>query len=87
MTEEFDRLLPNPDLQQLVEQFGGYQKITQEAWGKYDEQLAATFAWLAAYHKIKDPNSSDYYERVSDARRGIWKLVKVQKAKVRKARP
>jgi hypothetical protein len=51
MTPELERLLPNPDLQKLVELSGGYHKITAQAWAKYDEQLAATHEWLAAHHK------------------------------------
>lgn len=28
-----------PDLQQLVEQYGGYDKITPEAWARHDEAM------------------------------------------------
>jgi hypothetical protein len=31
---------PAPDLQQLVERFGGYDKITAEAWAAYDAAMA-----------------------------------------------
>lgn len=31
---------PPPDLQSLVEQFGGYDRITAEAWRKYNAELA-----------------------------------------------
>jgi hypothetical protein len=68
MTPELERLLP-ADLQELVKQFGGYDKITPEVWAKYDEQLAATFEWLAAHHKVNG------YDRVSDPLRGVWKMV------------
>jgi hypothetical protein len=46
-----DTMPPPPDLQKLVEEFGGYHKVTPEAWALYDEQLAATQAWLALHHK------------------------------------
>ena len=28
-----------PDLQKLVEQYGGYDKITPEAWARHDEAM------------------------------------------------
>ena len=33
------RILP-PDLQQLVKDHGGYDKITPEAWAKWDKDTA-----------------------------------------------
>jgi hypothetical protein len=48
-----DPLPPPPDLQELVKRFNGYDKITPEAWAKYDRQLAATHEWLAAHHKVQ----------------------------------
>ena len=36
---------PPPDLQDLVEQYGGYNKITAEAWKGFDDR---TRDWLAA---------------------------------------
>jgi hypothetical protein len=50
-TRELQELLPSPDLQELVKQYDGYDKIPRQAWAKYDDQLAATHAWLAAHHK------------------------------------
>jgi hypothetical protein len=38
---EWLRRNPAPDLQKLVEQFGGYDKITPEAWQKYDADMEA----------------------------------------------
>jgi hypothetical protein len=51
MTPELERLLPDPDLQKIVELFGGYHKITSAAWAAYDKQIEATHAWLADHHK------------------------------------
>jgi hypothetical protein len=48
-----DPMPPPPDLQKLVKRFGGYDKITSEAWAKYDKQLTATHEWLAAHHKVQ----------------------------------
>ena len=32
---------PAPDLQKLVRQYGGYNRITPEAWAKWDRDSAA----------------------------------------------
>lgn len=32
--------VPPPDLQALVAEFGGYRKITPEAWARYDREMA-----------------------------------------------
>jgi hypothetical protein len=40
-----------PDLQRLVGQYGGYDKIPPRAWDLYEKQLTATQEWLAAHHK------------------------------------
>jgi hypothetical protein len=40
-----------PDLQSLVNECGGYSRITSEQWAKYDEQLSAVHAWLRLHHK------------------------------------
>jgi len=34
------RANPAPDLQDLVERFGGYSNITAEAWAEYDRAMA-----------------------------------------------
>jgi hypothetical protein len=35
-----------PDLQELVARFGGYDKITPEAWAQFDADMAAYQAWI-----------------------------------------
>jgi hypothetical protein len=35
---------PPPDLQELVRQYGGYDRITPEAWAKWDRDNAAWHA-------------------------------------------
>lgn len=35
-----------PDLQALVRAYGGYDKITEEAWVKWDRDQAEYYAWL-----------------------------------------
>jgi hypothetical protein len=43
-TPEFLRFERPPDLQELVKRFGGFDKITPEAWAEYD---AAVAKWQA----------------------------------------
>lgn len=35
-----------PDLQRLVERFGGYHKISPEAWYEFDMQMIDVHIWL-----------------------------------------
>lgn len=35
-----------PDLQELVAKYGGYNKITAEAWAQFDEQMATYQGWI-----------------------------------------
>jgi hypothetical protein len=37
---------PPPDLQQTIEAFGGYDKVTPDAWAAYDKAMAK---WLELY--------------------------------------
>jgi hypothetical protein len=39
--EEFRKRDPPPDLQQLVERYGGYSRVPPEAWAKIDAAMAA----------------------------------------------
>ncbi len=40
-----------PDLQKLVEQYGGYEKIPSTAWQAYDRELGQAQRRLASVHK------------------------------------
>jgi hypothetical protein len=41
---------PAPDLQALVEQSGGYHRISREAWAKHYNQMITVWVWLAMRH-------------------------------------
>ena len=40
-----------PDLQKLVAQYGGYQKIPREEWIRYDAELEDARQRLIIFHK------------------------------------
>lgn len=46
-----DRMPTPPDLQKLVELRGGFHKITRADWRLFEQQAAATRAWLDARHR------------------------------------
>lgn len=35
----------HPNLQELVRQYGGYDKVTPEAWAQYDREFAEWQTW------------------------------------------
>lgn len=46
--DEQKRELRPPDLQELVRAYGGYDRITPEAWAAYDRELAEWRLRIAA---------------------------------------
>jgi hypothetical protein len=53
-----DYIMPEPpDLQQLVEAYGGYSRIPEGAWKLYGMRLAYTQAWLRYHHKKERPKT------------------------------
>ena len=50
-----DIVMPaTPDLQALVDQYGGYHRIPNEAWAKHNNQMATAWVWLAMRHIPKE---------------------------------
>jgi hypothetical protein len=43
-----------PDLQALVDQYGGYHRIPNDAWAKHYDQMIAVWVWLAMRHFPKE---------------------------------
>jgi hypothetical protein len=48
--------LPPASLQDLVEKFGGYDKITHEAWKKYDADLKVWQAQIRFGDRWRNPD-------------------------------
>jgi hypothetical protein len=44
-----------PDLQALVQQYSGYDRIPPKAWDLYAAQLATVREWLASRHTVLTP--------------------------------
>jgi hypothetical protein len=44
----------HPDLQELVARFGGYDKITEEAWAQHDAAMAAWMESLRYLHRDEE---------------------------------
>ncbi len=48
-----------PDLQKLVQRYGGYLNIPPEEWHMYDLRLRACNDYLAKLHKVQKRKKSD----------------------------
>ncbi len=50
-----------PDLQELIRRYGGYDKITAEAWAEWDREKAEwqQARWLALAEKKADGGGHD----------------------------
>jgi hypothetical protein len=56
-----------PDLQELVARFGGYDKITPEAWAEYDRAMAE---WQIKRREMIAQERSDFLKRLKEKEGG-----------------
>jgi hypothetical protein len=52
-----------PDLQELVARFGGYDKITPEAWAEYDRAMAE---WQLKRREVIAQERADFLKRLKE---------------------
>jgi hypothetical protein len=64
-----DIMPPTPDLQALVAQFGGYHRITLQAWAAYDLQMSVTWVWLAQRHVPKESRAKMKQQKATARKR------------------
>jgi hypothetical protein len=69
---ELKDLMPSPDLQTLIKQYGSYSAVSAKAWVIYDRQIAEAQAWLAERHKkVRPPGGNDGdRQQVTQSRKG-----------------
>jgi len=51
-----DRMPMPPDLQELVESYGGYWKIPQDEWLRYDRMCEQMWLWCQVHHRVLPPD-------------------------------